>query len=98
MIPEELYKRRRRHNKTPKSTLLILANFITVLVATSLFASCNKINWFFWVIIGLLGVYNFFDIRRYRDEYNKVTIIAYVISLVVLVVLFFLFKIKGQNC
>jgi hypothetical protein len=98
MIPEELYKRRRNHNNTPKSILLIIANYVVVLVSTSLFTTCKQVNWFFWVIIAGLVVYNFFDIRRYREEYNKITIIAYIISLVVLIALFITFMVMGQNC
>jgi len=97
MLPEELYKRRRNHNNTPKSLLLIFANYIVVLVSASLFTSCNKINWFFWVIVAGMSVYNYFDIRRFHEEYNKVTIIAYVVSLVVLIGLFVGFVVKG-NC
>jgi hypothetical protein len=97
VIPEELYKRRRRHNNTPKSTLLIIANFVVVLVATSLFTSCGKINWFFWVVVASLGVYNFFDVRRYHEEYNKITTITYIVSLVLLVGMFIFFK-ASQAC
>lgn len=97
MLPEEVYKRRRNHNNTPKSLLLILANYIVILVSASLFTSCNQINGFFWVIIAGMAVYNFFDVRRFREEYNKVTIIAYVVSLVVLIGLFIGFVVKG-NC
>jgi nicotinamide riboside transporter PnuC len=93
MIPEELFKRRPRHNNTPESTLLILANFIVICAATSLFTTKTHINWFFWVVVGLLGVYNFFTIRRNREEFeNKFVQISYVISTLVLVGLFFLLK------
>jgi len=93
MIPEELFKRRRRHNNTPESTLLILANFIVICLATSLFTSKTHINWFFWVVLGLLAVYNFFTIRRNREEFqNKIIIISFVVSTLVLVGLFFVFK------
>ena len=98
MIPEELYKRRRNHNNTPKSLLLILANYITVLVSTSLFTSCTKINTFFWIVMAGLAVYNFFTIRRFHDEFNRVTIIAYVLSVVVLIGLFVIFRLSGQGC
>lgn len=98
MVPEQLYKRRRNHNNTPKSLLLILANCITVLVSTSLFTNCTKITNFFWVVMVGLAVYNFFTIRRFRDEYNRVTIIAYIISLAVLVALFIAFRASGQGC
>lgn len=95
MIPEELYKRRRRHNNTPESILLIIANFIVVSVAISLFTNHHRVNWFFWIVLGFLALYNFFTIRRYREEFNRVTITAYTISIIVLVILFFLFKGKG---
>jgi hypothetical protein len=98
MLPEELYKRRRNHNNTPKSLLLILANYIIVLVGTSLFTSCNHISWFFWIIIAGLATYNFFNIRRFHEEYNKPTIIAYVISVVALAALFIIFMLNGQSC
>jgi len=97
MLPEELYKRRRNHNNTPKSTLLILTNYIVVLVGSSLCTSCGSISWFFWVIIAGLVVYNVFTIRRFHEEYNKPTIIAYIISLVVLAGLFTGVVLKG-NC
>jgi hypothetical protein len=97
MIPEELYKRRRNHNNTPPSMLLMLANFIVITVAVSLFSSCNKVHWFFWVVIGGLAVYNFFDIRRNREEYNKNIIISYIISLAVIVGVS-IYWITTQNC
>jgi len=92
MIPEEVFKRRRRHNNTPESILLIIANFIVVSVSLALFTDKKHVSWFFWVVIGLLAVYNFFTIRRNREEYNKITIIAYIISIIVLCLLFFLLK------
>ena len=91
MIPEELYKRRPRHNNTPESTLLILANFIVISVATSLFTTKNRINWFFWIVVGLLAVYNFFTIRKNREEFTKPAIIAYSLSIVVLIGVVILF-------
>src|ERR1700742_5178362 len=97
MLPEELYKSRRNHNNTPKSTLLIFTNYIVVLVSSSLCTSCDSINWFFWVILAGLLVYNVFTLRRFHEEYNKPTIIAYIISLIVLVGLFIGIVFKG-NC
>ena len=98
MLPEELYKRRRNHNNTPKSLLLILANYVTVLVCMSLFTNCTKITNFFWVVIAGLAVYNFFTIRRFHDEFNRVTIVAYIVSLVLLIGLFIVFRVTGQSC
>ena len=95
MIPEEVFKRRRRHNNTPESVLLIIANFMVVSVAIALFTDKHHINWFFWVVIALLAVYNFFTIRRHREEFTKNTIIAFATSIAVLILLFFLFKGKA---
>jgi Mg2+/citrate symporter len=93
MIPDELFKRRPRHNNTPESTLLILANFIVICLDTSLFTTKTHINWFFWVVVGLLAVYNYFQIRRNRDEFeNKVVQISFVASTLVLIGLFFVLK------
>jgi hypothetical protein len=92
MIPEELFKRRRNHNNTPESTLLIIANYIVVCIAFALFTGHNHISAFFWVVLTFLAWYNYYTIRRNREEYNKVTIIAYIISLVVLFLLYFVFR------
>ncbi len=97
MIPEELYKRRRRHNNTPSSMLLIIANFMVMAVAISLFTSCDHINWLFWVIMGFLALYNFFNIRRNREEYTRVIIIAYVIGIILMLGVAY-YWIASQNC
>jgi cell division protein FtsW (lipid II flippase) len=94
ILPEEVYKRRRRHNNTPESILLIIANYIVVSIGITLFTDSNHVHWFFWVIMGLLALYNFFTIRRNLEEFNKITIIAYVISLLVLVAVFFLYRVN----
>ena len=98
MIPPEIYKRRRRHNNTPESALLIIANYIVFAICTQLFAMCNKINSFFWVTLGLLALYNFYIIRKNREEYDRIHIIAYVLSIVGLALLFFLFRLKATPC
>jgi uncharacterized membrane protein YfcA len=92
MIPEEIFKRRRNHNNTPESILLIIANYIVVSVGVALFTDRSHINWFFWVVLAFLALYNYYTIRRNREEYNRVTVIAYLISLVVLILVFFLFR------
>ena len=91
MIPEELFKRRPRHNNTPESTLLTIANFIVISVAASYFTSKDHISWFFWVIVGLLALYNFFTIRKNREEFTKAAVIAYALSIAVLIGVVFLF-------
>lgn len=97
MIPEELYKRRRRHNNTPTYITLIIANYIVLAVGASLAVSCNHIHWFFWVVTGLLAVYNFFSIRRNSEEYTKPVIIAYVVSLLIMAALLF-YWVTASNC
>jgi hypothetical protein len=52
-------------------------------------------NWFFWTVLILLAVYNYFNIRRFHEEYNKITIIAYLISLAGLILLYLLMR-KAQ--
>ncbi len=95
MIPEELYKRRRRHDNTPSYITLIIANYIVLFVAASFLVSCDKIHWFFWVIASFLAIYNFFSIRRNREEYTKVTIITYLVSLVIMAAVLFYW---ATNC
>lgn len=98
MLPEELYKRRQRHNNTPPSAMLIIVNVMVIAVASQMFAMCAKINSFFWVILGLLAVYNFFSIRKNREEYTTAHIIAYILGLAAMVLLFFLLRTKAGNC
>jgi predicted membrane channel-forming protein YqfA (hemolysin III family) len=83
----ELFKRRRNHNNTPKYALLIITNYV---VCCTLFTLDAKINWFFLLTIALLGVYNYFNIRRNVEEFTKLVIIAYVISWVGVFLLFFI--------
>jgi 4-hydroxybenzoate polyprenyltransferase len=95
MLPNEFYKR--RHYGTPQSIMLIITNYTVFAVMSSLFASGAAINWFFWVGMGLLAVYNFIDIKKDRESYNKARIIAYVLSIVGMVLLFILFRIKADK-
>lgn len=87
LIPEQVFKRRKQHNNTPEAVMLIITNFVVVSLAETLFWSHHQIGWFFWVVVGLLAVYNFFSLRKNLEVYSKVDIIAYVVSMVVLVIL-----------
>lgn len=98
MVPDGIFKRRPNHNNTPESITLIIANFIVFIVAIQLFASCNKINTFFWIVLGALGVYNFFTIRKYREVFEKPQIIGYIASVVALIILFVLLRSRPQTC
>jgi hypothetical protein len=96
MIPEELFKRRPRHNNTPPTVLLIITNFIVTALGLALFSDKDHINSFFWVILAFLAVYNFFTIRRNREEFeNKGILYSYIFSLVLLAVL--IVVLKGQG-
>ena len=89
MEPRPVFNR--RHFNTPESFTLIVTNYIIVAVSLSIFASHHKIHWFFWVIFGLLAVYNVFSLRKNWSEYDKASIIAYIISVAGLGLLFLLF-------
>jgi 4-hydroxybenzoate polyprenyltransferase len=96
MLPEEVFKR--RHFGTPQSFFLITANYIVLALAVELFALCTQINWIFWIVMGLLALYNAYSIRREREEYDKIRIIAYIISIAGMVLLFFVFRSSAQRC
>jgi 4-hydroxybenzoate polyprenyltransferase len=87
MLPEEVFKR--RHYGTPQSFYLIAVNYVVLTLAIQMFAAHNPINWFFWVVLGLLAAYNAYKIHRDREEYDKIRIIAYIISVAGMVVMFF---------
>jgi len=95
MLPDDVYKR--RHYGTPQSILLIITNFTVFAVAASIFISCT-INWVFWVVMGLLGIYNFINIRKDREEYNRFRIIAYIVSILIMAAMLFLFKAANGHC
>ncbi len=86
MIPEEIYKRRRRHNNTPAYLLLIITNYV---VCTLLFTTISATSWFFYVVLACLAWYNYYTIRRNRDEIVRINIIAYAIGWAGIVLLFF---------
>jgi len=86
---QQIFKR--RHYGTPESFTLIITNYIIVAVGLAIFTSHHHIHWFFWVVLGLLAVYNFFSLRKNWSEYDKAGIIAYVIGVAGLPLLFLMF-------
>lgn len=86
MEPHQIFKR--RHYGTPQSFTLITTNYLVMAAGLSITTSHHKIHWFFWVIIGLLAVYNFFSLRRNWSEYNKASILGYIIGTAGLALLF----------
>jgi hypothetical protein len=98
MLPEELYKRRRGHNNTPPSVLLIFTNCIVLAILIQMFVGCSTINNFFWVAIAVLALYNVYTIRRNREEYNKLNIIVYTVSVLLMVFMLYYFSTHPNNC
>ncbi len=96
MIPEEIYKR--RHFGTPESVSLIVVNYIVTIIAIQAFAMCTHIQWLFWVIIGLLAIYNFYQIRKNREVFDRKNLIVFSISLILLLAVFFLLRTRAQPC
>jgi hypothetical protein len=86
MIPEELYKRRRRHDNTPASMVLIITNYI---VTAILFTSVSATSWFFAIVMAGLILYNVYTIRRNREEYTRINIIAYIVGWAGIILLYF---------
>ena len=98
MLPENLYKRRKSHNNTPPSVLLIITNCVILAVLMSLFATCDRVNNFFWVAIALLAVYNVYTVRRNHEEYNRLNIIIYVASIIGMCLVFYYMSRQPHNC
>ena len=96
MLPEEVYKR--RHFGTPGSFYLIAINYVVLALAIQAFAACTQINWFFWIVIAALAGYNLYKLRRDREEYDKIRIIAYIISVAGMAIMFFVFRGGAQHC
>lgn len=98
MIPEQVFRRRPQHNNTPEWVTLIIANVVVFALANQIFAMCTKINNFFWVVLAGLALYNFYVIRRNREEFTRPRIISYVFSIVALIIMFFLLRTRAGNC
>jgi hypothetical protein len=96
MLPEEVFKR--RHFNTPESFFLIIANYVTMALAVEFWAMCSHIDWFFWVVMAGLSVYNVYMVHRERENYDRVRIISYCISLVGLVLMFFVLRAGNLHC
>jgi len=89
MIPKEIFNRRRQHS-TPVTFSLIITNYLVMGFNIALFIRQGHVKWFFWVVLALLAWYNYYNLRRNREEYTKPAVIAYVVSLAGLSLLFLL--------
>ncbi|MBS1523480.1 MAG: hypothetical protein JST50_20935 [Bacteroidetes bacterium] len=82
---------KRRHFGTPASFTIITTNYVIVAGGLAIFTSHHHIHWFFWVILGLLAVYNAFSLYKNWEDYDKVSLTAYIIGLAGLPLLFLMF-------
>lgn len=96
MLPEQVYKR--RHFGTPWLFTLFVVNAIATCLVMPAVGHCDHISWLFWVFVGGLAAYNFYTIRRNREDFNKVSIISYIIFMLLILggILYFLFP-NGCN-
>lgn len=97
MLPENVF--RDRHYSSQAVVMLITVNYIVFAIGVELCASCTGINWFFWVILAGLVVYNYFTIRRNDEEFAEKRIkITYIVSVAGLAVIYYLLGVVGQHC
>ena len=87
--PPTVFKR--RHFGTPASFTIITTNYIIVAVGLAICTSNHHIHWLFWVIFGLLAVYNAYSLYKNWEEYDKVSLAAYIIGAAGLPLLFLMF-------
>ena len=93
MLPEEVFKR--RHRGTPESFSLIIVNTIILALIGPGFIHCHQISIVFWIGLGLLAIYNFYTIRRNRDNFDKAATIAYILSIVVFAAVIVILATRG---
>ena len=62
---------RRRHFDNPAVFNILITNYIVAAFGLVIFDSNHHVNWFFWVVMGVLGVYNVFSLYKNREELNK---------------------------
>lgn len=98
MLPDNLYKRRRQHNNTPPTILLVLTNAIVFVLMIQAFTTCDGVNNFFWAALAVLALYNVYTIRRNTEEYTRVNIIVYTLSIAVMILVFFYLDARPGNC
>ncbi|MBV8389482.1 MAG: hypothetical protein JO080_06780 [Mucilaginibacter sp.] len=87
--PPTVFKR--RHFGNPASFNIIITNYIVVAGGLAIFTSHHHIHWFFWVIFGLLAAYNVFSLYKKWEEYDKLSLTAYIIGAAGLPLLFLMF-------
>jgi hypothetical protein len=91
MLIPEAFKPRRRHKNMAESIKLIIANFVVISVGATFCLGHRHINWFFWIILGGLAVYNFFTLRKDLEVYTRADRIAYISHIFILLLLILLF-------
>jgi 4-hydroxybenzoate polyprenyltransferase len=96
MLPPEIFKR--RHHGTPETVKLISINYVVFAFAVQIFVKCGLINWFFWVVLAALAWYNYYTIRRNRDEFNQTNKIVFFVSIAGLGIIYYLIAVVAQHC
>ena len=99
MATEDIFKFQNRHYSSQAVVSLITVNYIVFALAVQLCVECDHINWFFWVALAGLAVYNFFTIRRNSEEFSDKRIqIMYAVSVILLGAIYYLLGVAGKHC
>lgn len=82
----------RRHFGNPQVFNVLVTDYAVVFFGLTIFnSSHHRVHWFFWIIMGLLAVYNVFAIYKHREEITKVSIIAFIVGICGLPLIFLMF-------
>jgi hypothetical protein len=97
MKPEIVFKDRNYSQQALIS--LITANYIVFAIGVQASVNCQRVHWFLWVVIAGLAWYNYYTIRRNREEFEeKKTQIIYVISILGMGLLYYLLGVVALHC
>jgi hypothetical protein len=95
--PQSMFKD--RHYSLQALISLVTANYIVFALAVQICVNCTRVHWFFWVILAGLAWYNYYTIRRNREEFEeKKTQIIYGASLVGMGLLYYLLGVVALHC
>ncbi len=78
---------------------LVTANYIVFALAVQMCTTCTRTHWSLWLILAGLAWYNYYIIRRNRDEFaEKRTQIIYCISILGMGILYYLLAVVALHC
>ncbi|WP_345954873.1 hypothetical protein [Mucilaginibacter sp. PAMB04168] len=88
-----------RHYSLQALVSLTTANYIIFALGVQACVNCERVHWFFWLILAGLAWYNYYTIRRNLEEFEeKRTQIIYGISLAGLGLLYYLLGVVALHC